>query len=132
MPVISLVTINSIMGKVPTKQKEILFWIAQKTSQLETVFPHTGPQDKHRILTMFLPLGIVPPVEVSATWGTVLAAIYTITHGTSSIAVLPEVLKQIQNECRAAPALDLRMKLIGNYAMVSSIILSNIKGKATA
>ncbi|KAJ1203799.1 hypothetical protein NDU88_007580 [Pleurodeles waltl] len=124
--------VHTIMGKVPAEREKIAFWIAQKTKQLEAVFPHTGPQGKHRLLTMCLPFGMVPSVDDCATWGTVFAAIYTTTHGTSTLANLPEVLKQIQNEHRAAPALDLGMKLMRNFNAVSSIILSNIKGEAVA
>ncbi|KAJ1183123.1 hypothetical protein NDU88_008293 [Pleurodeles waltl] len=125
-------TVHTIMGKVPTEREKILFWIAQKTNQLEAVFPHTGPQEKHRLLTMCLPFGMVPSVDECATWGTVFAAVYTTIHGTPTLANLPEVLKQIQNEHGAAPALDLGMKLMRNFDAVSSIILSNIKGEAVA
>ncbi|KAJ1187146.1 hypothetical protein NDU88_003925, partial [Pleurodeles waltl] len=45
-------TVHTIMGKVPSDREKIPFWIAQKTNQLEGVFPHTGPQEKHRLLTM--------------------------------------------------------------------------------
>ncbi|KAJ1128821.1 hypothetical protein NDU88_007195 [Pleurodeles waltl] len=51
---------------------------------------------------------------------------------TPTLANLPEVLKQIQDEYGAAPALDLGMQLMGNFATVSSIILSNLKGEAVA
>ncbi|KAJ1180785.1 hypothetical protein NDU88_006001 [Pleurodeles waltl] len=125
-------TVHTIMGKVPAEREKIPFWIAQKTNQLEAVFPHTGPQEKHRLLTMCLPFGMVPSVDDCATWGTVFAAIYTTTHCTLTLANLPEVLKQIQNEHGAAPALDLGMKLMHNFDAVSSIILSNIKGEAVA
>ncbi|KAJ1156256.1 hypothetical protein NDU88_008980 [Pleurodeles waltl] len=125
-------TVHTIMGKVPTEWEKIPYWIAQKTNQLEAVFPHTGPQEKQRILTMCLPFGMVPSVDDCATWGTVFAAIYTTTHGTPTLANLTEVLKQIQNEHGAAPALDLGMKLMRNFDAVSSIILSNIKGEAGA
>ncbi|KAJ1165533.1 hypothetical protein NDU88_005959 [Pleurodeles waltl] len=120
------------MGKVPAKREETPFWLAQKINTLEVVFPHTGPQDKHRILTMCLPFGMVHTVEHCNTWGTVFAALYTTAHGTPTLANLPEVLKQIQDEYGAAPALDLGMQLIGNFATVSSIILSNLKGEAVA
>ncbi|KAJ1154554.1 hypothetical protein NDU88_007303 [Pleurodeles waltl] len=120
------------MGKVPAKREETPFWLAHKIYTLEAVFPHTGPQDKHRILTMCLPYGMVPPVDLCNTWGTVFAALYTTAHGTPTLANLPEVLKQIQDEYGAAPALDLGMQLMGNFATVSSIILSNLKGEAVA
>ncbi|KAJ1124468.1 hypothetical protein NDU88_002929 [Pleurodeles waltl] len=74
----------------------------------------------------------VPPVDLCNTWGTVFAALYTTAHGTPTLANLPEVLKQIQDEYGAAPALDLGMQLMGNFAAVSSIILSNLKGEAVA
>ncbi|KAJ1187713.1 hypothetical protein NDU88_004484 [Pleurodeles waltl] len=125
-------TVHTIMGKVPTEREKIPFWIAQKTNQLEAVFPHTGPQEKHRLLTMCLPFGMVPSVDECATWGTVFAAVYTTTHGTPTLANLPEVLKQTQNEHGAAPALDLGMKLMLNFDAVSSIILSNIKVEVVA
>ncbi|KAJ1163284.1 hypothetical protein NDU88_003745 [Pleurodeles waltl] len=125
-------TVHTIMGKVPAEREKIQFWIAQKTNQLEAVFLHTGPQEKQRLLTMCLPFGMVPSVDDCATWGTVFAAIYTTAHGTPTLANLPEVLKQIQNEHGAAPALDLGMKLMHNFDAVSSIILSNIKGEAVA
>ncbi|KAJ1091602.1 hypothetical protein NDU88_004721 [Pleurodeles waltl] len=75
---------------------------------------------------------MVPTVDHCNNWGTVFAALYTTAHGTPTLANLPEVLKQIQDEYGAAPALDLGMQLIGNFAMVSSIILSNLKGEAVA
>ncbi|KAJ1136500.1 hypothetical protein NDU88_002916 [Pleurodeles waltl] len=131
-PGINPVTVHSIMGKVPAKREETPFWLAQNINTLEAVFTHTGPQDKHRILTMCLPFGMVPTVEHFNTWGTVFAALYTTAHGTPSLANLPEVLKQIQDEYGAAPALDLGMQLMGNFAPVSSIILSNLKGEAVA
>ncbi|KAJ1116375.1 hypothetical protein NDU88_004590 [Pleurodeles waltl] len=131
-PGINLVTVHSIMGKVPAKREETPFWLAQKINTLEAVVPHTGPQDKHRILTMCLPFGMVPTVEHCNTWGTVFAALYTTAHGTPRLANLLEVLKQIQDEYGAAPALELGMQLMGNFATVSSIILSNLKGEAVA
>ncbi|KAJ1088387.1 hypothetical protein NDU88_001544 [Pleurodeles waltl] len=127
-PGINPATVHSIMGKVPAKREETQFWLAQKIHTLEAVFPHTGPQDKHRILTMCLPFGMVPTVEHCNTWGTVFAALYTTAHGTPTLANLPEVLKQIQD----APALDLGMQLMDNFATVSSLILSNLKGEAVA
>ncbi|KAJ1169430.1 hypothetical protein NDU88_001323 [Pleurodeles waltl] len=120
------------MGKVPAKREETPFWLAQKMNTLEAVFLHMGPQDKHRILTMCLPFGMVPTVENCNTWGMVFAALYTTAHGTPTLANLPEVLKQIQDEYGAAPALDLGMQLMGNFATVSSITLSNLKGEAVA
>ncbi|KAJ1091375.1 hypothetical protein NDU88_004502 [Pleurodeles waltl] len=120
------------MGKVPTKQEETPFWLAQKINTLEAVFPHTLPQDKHRILRMCLPFGMVPTVENCNTWGTLFAALCTTAHGTPTLANLPEVLKQIQDEYGAVPALDLGMQLMGNFATVPSIILSNLKGEAVA
>ncbi|KAJ1171273.1 hypothetical protein NDU88_003138 [Pleurodeles waltl] len=131
-PGIGAVTVHSIMGKVPAKREETPFWLAQKINTLEAVFPHMGPQDKHRILTMCLPFGMVPTVEHCNTLGTVFAALYTKAHGTPTLANLLEVLKQIQDEYGAAPALDLGMQLMGNFATVSSIILSNLKGEAVA
>ncbi|KAJ1085411.1 hypothetical protein NDU88_005543 [Pleurodeles waltl] len=86
----------------------------------------------NRILTMCLPFGMVPTVEHCNTWGTVFAALYTTAHGTPALANLPEVLKQIQYEYGAAPALDLGMQLMGNFTTDSSIILSNLKGEAVA
>ncbi|KAJ1124470.1 hypothetical protein NDU88_002931 [Pleurodeles waltl] len=74
----------------------------------------------------------VPPVDLCNTWGTVFAALFTTAHGTPTLANLPEVLKQIQDEYGAANALDLGMQLMGNFAAVSSIILSNLKGEAVA
>ncbi|KAJ1159637.1 hypothetical protein NDU88_000143 [Pleurodeles waltl] len=62
----------------------------------------------------------------------VFAALYTTAHGTPTLANLPEVLKQIQDQYGAAPALDLGMQLMGNFVMVSSIILSNLIGEAVA
>ena len=62
----------------------------------------------------------------------IFACLYTIIHGTPSLAVLPEVLKQVQTEHGAGPALDLGMKLIGNVATVSCFILSNVRGEASA
>ncbi|KAJ1136271.1 hypothetical protein NDU88_002688 [Pleurodeles waltl] len=132
VPGINPATVHSVMGKVPAKREETPFWLAQKINTLEAVFPHTGPQDKHRILTMCLPYGMVPPVDLCNTWGTVFAALYTTAHGTPTLANLPGVLKQIQDEYGAAPALDLGMQLMGNFAAVSSIILSNLKGEAVA
>ncbi|KAJ1214672.1 hypothetical protein NDU88_002290 [Pleurodeles waltl] len=131
-PGINPVTAHSIMGKVPAKREETPFWLAQKMNTLEVVYPHTGPQDKHRILTMCLPFGMVPTVEHCNTWGTVFAALYTTAHGTPTLANLPEVLKQIQDEYGAAPALDLGMQLMDNFETVSSIILSHLKGEAVA
>ena len=81
MPTINPQTINATMGKLTAIRNEIAFWIAQKTNQLEAVYPYTTPQDKHRILTMCLPLGMVPSIEECDTWGSVFASIYTITHG---------------------------------------------------
>ncbi|KAJ1181564.1 hypothetical protein NDU88_006769 [Pleurodeles waltl] len=75
---------------------------------------------------------MVPTVENCNTWGTVFAALYTTAHGTPTLANLPEVLKQIEDEYGAALALDLGMQLMGNFATVSSIILSNLKGEAVA
>ncbi|KAJ1191472.1 hypothetical protein NDU88_000788 [Pleurodeles waltl] len=75
---------------------------------------------------------MVPTVEHCKTWGTVFAALYTTAHSTPTLANLPEVLKQIQDEYGAAPALDLGMQLMGNFATVSSIILCNLKGEAVA
>ncbi|KAJ1185895.1 hypothetical protein NDU88_002681 [Pleurodeles waltl] len=132
VPGINPATVHSVMGKVPAKREETPFWLAQKINTLETVFPHKGPQDKHRILTMCLPFGMVPTVDHCNTWGTVFAALYTTAHGTPTLANLPEVLKQIQDEYGAATALDLGMQVIGNFATVSSIILSNLKGEAVA
>ncbi|KAJ1104598.1 hypothetical protein NDU88_002008 [Pleurodeles waltl] len=132
VPGINPATVHSVMGKVPAKREKTPFWLAQKINTLEAVFPHTGPQDKHRILTMCLPFGMVPTVDHCNTWGTVFAALYTTAHGTPTLANLPEVLKQIQDEYGAAPALDLGMQLMGNFATVSSIILSNLKGEAVA
>ncbi|KAJ1196160.1 hypothetical protein NDU88_000033 [Pleurodeles waltl] len=132
VPGINPATVHSVMGKVPAKREETPFWLAQKINTLEAVFPYTGPQDKHRILTMCLPYGMVPPVDLCNTWGTVFAALYTTAHGTPTLANLPEVLKQIQDEYGAAPALYLGMQLMGNFAAVSSIILSNLKGEAVA
>ncbi|KAJ1201426.1 hypothetical protein NDU88_005235 [Pleurodeles waltl] len=132
VPGINPATVHSVMGKVPAKREETPFWLTQKMNTLEAVFPHTGPQDKHRILTMCLPFGMVPTVDYCNTWGTVFAALYATAHGTPTLANLPDVLKQIQDECGAAPALDLGMQLIGNFATVSSIILSNLKGEAVA
>ncbi|KAJ1169906.1 hypothetical protein NDU88_001794 [Pleurodeles waltl] len=120
------------MGRVPAKREETPFWLVQKINTLEAVFPHMGPQDKHRILTMCLPYGMAPTVDHCNTWGTVFAALYTTAHGTPTLANLPEVLKQIQDEYGEAPALDLGMQLMGNFAAVSSIILSNLKGEAVA
>ena len=51
-------------------------------------------------------------------------------HGTPSLAVLPEVLKQVQTEHGAGPALDLDVKLLGNFETVSAIIIINIRGEA--
>ncbi|KAJ1210982.1 hypothetical protein NDU88_006344 [Pleurodeles waltl] len=48
------------------------------------------------------------------------------------LAILSEVLQQIQDEYGAAPALDLGMQLMGNFATVSSIILSNLNGEEVA
>ncbi|KAJ1216668.1 hypothetical protein NDU88_004269 [Pleurodeles waltl] len=132
VPGVNLTTVHSVMGKVPAKREETPFWMAQKINTLEAVFPNTGPQDKHRILTMCLPYGMVPTVDHCNTWGTVFAALYTTAHGTPTLANLPEVLKQIQDEYGAAPALDLGMQLMGNFAAVSSMILSNLKGEAVA
>ncbi|KAJ1135003.1 hypothetical protein NDU88_001449 [Pleurodeles waltl] len=132
VPGINPATVHSVMGKIPAKREETPFWLAQKINTLEAVFPHTGPQDKHRILTMCLPYGMVPPMDLCNTWGTVFAALYTTAHGTPTLANLPDVLKQIQDEYGAAPALDLGMQLLGNFATVSSIILSNLKGEAVA
>ncbi|KAJ1130739.1 hypothetical protein NDU88_009087 [Pleurodeles waltl] len=132
VPGINPATVHSVMGKVPAKREETPFWLAQKINTLEAVFPLTGPQDKHRILTMCLPFGMVPPVDLCNTWGTVFAALYTTAHGTPTLANLTDVLKQIQDEYGAAPALDLGMQLLGNFATVSSIILSNLKGEAVA
>ncbi|KAJ1189034.1 hypothetical protein NDU88_005786 [Pleurodeles waltl] len=132
VPDINPATVHSVMGKVPAKSEETPFWLAQKINTLEAVFPHTGHQDKHRILTMCLPYGMVPPVDLCNTWGTVFTALYTTAHGTPTLANLPEVLKQIQDEYGAAPALDLGMQLMGNFATVSSIILSNLKREAVA
>ncbi|KAJ1214187.1 hypothetical protein NDU88_001813 [Pleurodeles waltl] len=131
-PGINPVTVHSIICKVQAKQEETPFWLAQKINTLEAVFPHTGPQDKHRILTMCLPFEMVPRVEHCNTWGTVFAALYTTAHGPPTLANLPEVLKQIQDEYGAAPALDLGMQLMDNFATVSLIILSNLKGEAVA
>lgn len=64
---ISPQTLNAIMGKVHTSQEQIPFWIAQKTSQLEVFCPHTGPQDKHRILTICLSMRMAPSGEDCAT-----------------------------------------------------------------
>ena len=75
---------------------------------------------------------MVPSVKDCDTWGTVFAAVYTTTHGTPSLAVLPEVLKQVQSEHGVRPALELGMKLLGNFETVSAIILSNIRCKASA
>ncbi|KAJ1174147.1 hypothetical protein NDU88_005970 [Pleurodeles waltl] len=125
-------TVHTIMGKVPPERRKIPFWIAQKINPLEAVFTHTGPQGKHQLLTMCLPFGMVPSVDDCATWSTVFAAIYTTTHGTPTLANLPEVLKEIQKEHGATPDLDLGMKLMRNLDAVSSIILSNIKGEAVA
>ncbi|KAJ1151887.1 hypothetical protein NDU88_004666 [Pleurodeles waltl] len=71
-------------------------------------------------------------VDNCNTWGTVFAMFYTTAHGTPTLANLPEVLKQIQDEYGAAWALDFGMQLVGNFATVSSIILSNLKGEAVA
>ena len=60
IPHISPQTINAIRGKTPSKSEEIAFWIAQKANQLEAIDPHTTPQDKCRILTICLPIGMVP------------------------------------------------------------------------
>lgn len=95
-------------------------------------FFQTTPQEKHIILTISLPLGITPQLEDCNTWGSVFAAIYTKTHGVPSLAVIPEVLKQITDEYGTEPALDLGMKLLNNFKQVSTIILSNIKGEAAA
>ncbi|KAJ1130795.1 hypothetical protein NDU88_009142 [Pleurodeles waltl] len=81
---------------------------------------------------MCLPFGMVPKVEHCNTWGKVFAVLYTTAHSTPTLANLPDVLKQIQDEYGAAPALDLGMQLMGNFATVSSIILSNLKGEAVA
>ncbi|KAJ1164321.1 hypothetical protein NDU88_004761 [Pleurodeles waltl] len=83
-------------------------------------------------MTMCLPYGMVPPVDLCNTWGTVFAALYTTAHGTPTLANLPDVLKQIQDEYGAAPALDLGMQLLSNFDTVYSIILSNLKGEAVA
>ena len=79
---ISPQTINAIMGKIPVKRDEIAFWIAHKTNQLEVVYPHTTSQDKHRILTMCLPLGMVPSEEECNTWAIIFACVYSSMHGT--------------------------------------------------
>ncbi|KAJ1128820.1 hypothetical protein NDU88_007194 [Pleurodeles waltl] len=62
---INLVTVHSIMGKVPANREETPFWLAQKINTLEAVFPHTGPQDKHRILTM----RVIPTLAVGGRQG---------------------------------------------------------------
>ena len=74
---------------------------------------------------------MVPSIQECNSWGTVFAAIYTTTHGTPSLAVLPEVLKQVQTEHGAGPALDLGMKLLGSFETVSAIIISNIHAEAS-
>ncbi|XP_069092593.1 olfactory receptor 2D3-like [Pleurodeles waltl] len=75
---------------------------------------------------------MVPTVDNCNTWSTVFSALYTTAHGTPTLANLPEVLKLIQDEYGAAPVLDFGMQLMGNFATVSSIILSNLKGEAVA
>lgn len=73
-------TLNAVMGRMSTKCEIMPFWIAQKETQLEAVFPHTSPQEKHRMLTICLPMGIAPQIEDCTTWGLVFAAIYTRVH----------------------------------------------------
>ena len=48
-----------------------------------------------------------------------------------SLAVLPEVLEQVQTKHGAGPALVLGMKLLGSFETVYAIILSNIRGEAS-
>ncbi|XP_078526641.1 uncharacterized protein LOC144799269 [Lissotriton helveticus] len=122
--------IQSCLGKVPAKREQIPFWLAQKITQIEAVFPDTTPLEKHRILTICLPMGIAPHIEDCDTWGTVFASIYTKTHGVPSISVIPDVLKQIQDEYGPEPALTLGMKLLKDFKQVSAILLANIKGEA--
>ncbi|XP_078533553.1 uncharacterized protein LOC144819605 [Lissotriton helveticus] len=122
--------IQSCLGKVPAKREQIPLWLAQKITQIEAVFPDTTPLEKHRILTICLPMGIAPHVEDCDTWGTVFASIYTKTHGVPSMSVIPDVLKQIQDEYGPEPALTLGMKLLKDFKQVSAILLANIKGEA--
>lgn len=106
---ISPVIVNSVMGKKPPNRDDYPYWLAEKFGQLEAVFPHTSPVDRHRILTISLPKDLLPDIADCGTWGRVFAAVYLRCFGSTSMAVLPTLIKRVQEEHGSDAALELGM-----------------------
>ena len=105
-------------------------WVDGLVALFEAVFPHTDRIGRFNIVQVCSTKDWIPRVKEPTSWGCALAAVHVTAHGTPSVAVIPEIVRRVQERYGPALALDVGLKFLDDFQVVSDMIFSNMEDGA--
>nr|AXY87508.1 gag [Simian foamy virus] len=131
--VIPIQHIRAVTGPTPTNPREIPMWLGRHAPAIEGVFPITDQETRARVCNALIggQAGLTLTGPEANDWATVVAVLFTRTHGAYPLHQLGQILKDIASQEGINTAYRLGMMMAnGDFDLVWGILRAYVPGQA--